>query len=48
VFSMKERVRLLGGTCWIESQLGRGTTVNAIVPISWSAKDAENKSAGSR
>ena len=48
VFSMKERIRLLGGTCWIESQLGRGTTVNAIVPISWSAKDAENKSAGSR
>ncbi len=34
VFSMKERVGLLGGNCSIESQPGRGTTVWAKVPIS--------------
>jgi len=33
VFSMKERVGLLGGTCSIESQIGHGTTVKASVPI---------------
>ena len=48
VFSMKERVGLLGGTCSIESQPGQGTTVWARVPTSWSDKDAENKSTGSR
>jgi len=48
VFSMKERVGLLGGTCSIESQPGQGTTVRARVPISWSTEDAENKSTGSR
>jgi len=48
VFSMKERVGLLGGTCLIESQPGQGTTVRARVPIGGSDKDAENKSIGSR
>jgi signal transduction histidine kinase len=48
VFSMKERVVLLGGTCFIESQLGQGTTVRARVPISAGNKDAEDKSTGSR
>ena len=48
LFSMKERVGLLGGTCSIESQLGRGTTVWARVPISWGEEDAKNKSTGSR
>lgn len=48
VFSMKERVALLGGACKIESQPGRGTTVRAIVPISWGAEDVENKSTGGR
>jgi len=33
LFSMKERVGLLGGTCSIESRLGRGTAVLARVPI---------------
>ncbi len=47
VFSMKERVALLGGTCLIESQFGQGTTVSARVPISWSAEDAANKGTGS-
>ena len=48
VFSMKERVALLGGVCSIESQPGQGTTVWARVPVSWSAEDAENKGTGSR
>jgi signal transduction histidine kinase len=48
LFSMKERIRLLGGTCKIESQLGQGTTVRAIVPMSWIGSDAENKGTGSR
>jgi len=48
VFSMKERVGLLGGVCSIESQLGQGTTVWARVPISRSAEDAQDKGTGSR
>jgi len=48
VFSMKERIGLLGGTCQIESQPGQGTTVRGKVPISWSAEDEEDKSIGSR
>jgi len=40
VFSMKERIGLLGGNCLIESQLGQGTTVRARVPISWGVEDA--------
>jgi len=48
VFSMRERVMLLGGTGWIESEPGRGTTVWARVPISWGTGNAENKSTGSR
>ncbi len=34
LFSMRERVMLLGGTGWIESEPGRGTTVWARVPLS--------------
>ncbi len=48
VFSMKERIALLGGTCSIESQPGHGTNVRARVPISRGAENAENKSTGSR
>jgi len=48
VFSMKERVGLLGGTCSIESRPGQGTTVWARVPISWGIEDAKNKSTGGR
>ncbi len=33
LFSMKERVGLLGGICWIESRPGQGTDVRARVPI---------------
>jgi len=48
VFSMKERIGLLGGTCLIESQPGQGTTVRAKVPLRWSSEDVEDKSTGSR
>jgi len=48
VFSMKERIALLGGTCSIESKVGEGTTIWARVPITWSNEYAENKSTGSR
>ena len=48
VFSMKERVGLLGGTCRIESKPGQGTTVQAKVPLTWGTEDAENKGTGSR
>jgi len=48
LFSIRERVGFLGGTSWIESQLGQGATVWARVPIGWSDEDAENKSTGSR
>ena len=33
VVGMAERVRLVGGTCWVESQPGSGTQVNARLPI---------------
>jgi len=48
VFSMKERVGLLGGTCGIDSQPGQGTIVWAIVPIGRGEEDDENKSIGGR
>jgi signal transduction histidine kinase len=34
LFAMKERIRLLGGTCRVESAVGEGTTVVAEIPIS--------------
>ncbi len=34
LFSMRERIGFLGGSSWIESQPGQGTTVWAQVPIS--------------
>ena len=42
VFSMKERVRMLDGSCSIESQLGQGTTAMARVPIGGMERDAED------
>jgi len=47
VFGMKERVKLLGGNCNIESEPGKGTTFLASVPIRWSTTNAEDKSPGS-
>lgn len=48
LFSMKERVTLVGGTCSVQSQPGRGTKIIAEVPLIGSTSDAENKGAGSR
>jgi signal transduction histidine kinase len=33
LFSMRERIMLLGGTALVESKIGQGTTVRASVPI---------------
>ena len=33
LFSMRERIMLLGGTASVESEIGQGTTVWARVPI---------------
>jgi two-component system sensor histidine kinase UhpB len=48
VFSMRERVMLLGGVGWIESQPGHGTVVCARVPLGRGDADAQDKSAGNR
>jgi signal transduction histidine kinase len=42
VFTMKERVRLLGGVCRIESRPGQGTRVVAKVPLEKDMADEEN------
>jgi len=46
LFSMKERVRLLDGTCSITSQPRKETKVIAIVPVIRSVLNAEDKSTG--
>lgn len=53
LLSMKERASLLGGTCDIQSQPGKGTRIKVRVPIHmialfWSKADAKDKSANSR
>jgi signal transduction histidine kinase len=53
LLSMKERASLLGGTCDIQSQPGKGTRVRVRVPahmiaLFWSKADAKDKSANSR
>jgi signal transduction histidine kinase len=48
VFSMKERIGLLGGTCGIKSSPGQGTIVQGRVPISLDAENEAYKSYGSR
>ena len=47
VFSMKERIGLLGGSCGIESKPGQGTVVRGRVPISLDTENEANKSYGS-
>jgi signal transduction histidine kinase len=47
LFSMKERASLLGGTCDIQSQLGKGTRIIVKVPVYWSKADAKDKGADS-
>ena len=53
LLSMQERASLLGGTCDIQSQLGKGTRIKVRVPtymiaLFWSKADAKDKSANSR
>ena len=48
LFSMKERVQLLGGNCSIQSQPGQGTTAIARVSMAWSIANAEDKSTSGR
>jgi signal transduction histidine kinase len=47
LFSMRERVGFLGGTSGIESEIGKGTTVWARIPVGQEIEYAENKSTGS-
>ncbi len=47
LFSMKERMSLLGGHCTAESRPRHGTVVTARVPIFWSTADAKDTRTGS-
>jgi len=47
LFAMKERVRLVGGACRVESQPGQGTKVIVKVPLETDIADEEDKSANS-
>ena len=46
LFGIKERLRLVGGSCSIQSQPGQGTTLIADVPLVWSGVNAEDTSIG--
>jgi signal transduction histidine kinase len=48
LFSMRERIGFLGGSSGIESEVGKGTTVWARIPVGQEIAYAENKSTGSR
>lgn len=48
LFGVKERIGLLGGTCSVQSQPGKGTTVTARIPITWGKYDAKNKGISGR
>jgi len=48
LFTMKERVSLMGGTCRIESQPGQGTKITVKVPLVGDVADEEDKGANSR
>jgi len=47
VFTMKERVSLVGGSCYIDSSPGKGTRVHVKVPVSRGQHDAEDKGSDS-
>jgi two-component system sensor histidine kinase NreB len=46
LFSVRERIGLLGGTSGIESKIGAGTTAWAKIPITQEIRYGENKSTG--
>ncbi|MDY6916519.1 MAG: ATP-binding protein, partial [Chloroflexota bacterium] len=43
LFTMKERVKLVGGECKVESDLGRGTRVVVRVPVTTDSAYEDNK-----
>ena len=43
LFTMKERARLVGGRCSVQSQPGRGTRIVVKVPLKGFMTDAEDK-----
>lgn len=47
LFGMKERVRILGGNCSVQSQPGQGTVATARIPLDLSLAYAEDKGTGS-
>ena len=47
LFSMRERIGFLGGTSGIESEIGKGTTVWAKIPIGQELAYAKDQSSGS-
>jgi signal transduction histidine kinase len=48
LFSMKERTRLMGGRCSIDSQQGKGTKVNVLVPLNGGSTSAKDTGTGGR
>ena len=48
LFTMKERARLVGGDCRVESQPGRGTKVIVEIPVAREVPVEEDKGANSR
>jgi len=44
LLGMKERVKLMGGSYSVESQIGQGTAVTVRIPSARSSEDAEDKS----
>ena len=47
LFTMKERVKLVGGNCHVESQAGRGTKVTVQVPLSTDLSHEEDQGTNS-
>jgi len=48
LFGVKERIGLLGGTCTVQSQPRKGTTVTARIPITWGRSNAKDKGISGR
>jgi signal transduction histidine kinase len=48
LFTMKERARLVGGSCHIDSRRGQGTKVVVRVPVMMDVADEEDKGPNSR
>jgi len=48
LFTMKERARLVGGACRVESRPGQGTEIKVKIPVMTESGDEEDKGANSR